>query len=303
MTRGCQFLYYPGPFWLPYNFSSGPRPGISLLIYSKVQAKERPARGSRPLWQLLQQQPSPALAPYSPSMFLLTAPQSQTQAPSSSTLTLRLHTLYTPHTLQASHLHPSTLVHTSPREIVRAGLHTPSPHFAPPTPTTRFLSHTSACLPALHTLHSLTRHTGLPSHRDPGFLTLSVHTTSHKVPHRRLPSTSTAVQKHSPHSHFPSLSSSSLVPRGIRYWDLCICILSTPLLSQAHLTTVSHTHTHTSNTQLIRVVVTPLTPNTLSPVVPHSLHLPSSSHISVTATHTPLFCPSPLRHNLLSIVR
>ena len=36
------------------------------------------------------------LAPDSPSMFLLTAPQSQTQAPSSSTLTLQLHTLIHP---------------------------------------------------------------------------------------------------------------------------------------------------------------------------------------------------------------
>ena len=75
---------------------------------------------------------------------------------------------------------PSTLAHRSPREIFHVGLLTPSPHFAHPHPPPHTLSHTSACLLALHTLHSLPRHTGLPSHRDPGFLTLSVHTASHK---------------------------------------------------------------------------------------------------------------------------
>ena len=189
MTWGCQFLYYPCQFWLTYNFSSRSRPGINPLIYSKVQAKERRARGSQSLWQPLQQQPSPPLAPYSPSMFLLTAPTVTDQPP---------HTPHcppspTPHPdSPAPHTHtplihfmlltytPSTLVHRSPREIFHVGLLTPSPHFAHPHPPPHTLSHTSACLLALHTLHSLPRHIGLPSHRDPGFLTLSVHTASHK---------------------------------------------------------------------------------------------------------------------------
>ena len=157
MTWGCQFLYYPCQFWLPYNFSSRSRPGINPLIYSKVQAKERRARGSQSLWQLLQQQPSPPLAPYSPSMFLLTAPTVTDQPP---------HTPHcppspTPHPdSPAPHTHtplihfmlltytPSTLVHRSPREIFHVGLLTPSPHFAHPHPPPHFHTQVPACLPS-----------------------------------------------------------------------------------------------------------------------------------------------------------
>ena len=104
-------------------------------------------------------------------------------------------------------------------------------------------THTSACLPAPLALHSLQNHTTFPSHRDPGFLTLSVHTASHKfhtegchllpLPSRKFPLTAISLHCLSP----------LWVPQGTPLWALCIRILSTPLLSQARLSTVTHTHT------------------------------------------------------------
>ena len=169
-----------------------------LQLQFQAQARNKPVNlfqspgqgkgviGSQLLWQPLQQQPSPALAPYSPSMFLLPAPTLPDTSPlilhtalchPHSTLTLQLHTLthpsYTP--CFSLILLPPLCTEALEKFSMQVSLH-PLPTLHTPTPTTHSPSHTSARLPALHTPHSLPRHAGLPSHRDPGFLTLSAHT-------------------------------------------------------------------------------------------------------------------------------
>ena len=179
-----------------------------------------------------------------------------------------------PHRLHASHSYPSTLVHVTLPETVHAGVITPPSLCAHPTPApTHFLSHTSACLPApwLSTLCKVTPRSPPTGPWLPH--TVCTHSFT-QIPHRRLPSTSAAIQKPSPHGHFPSLSSSSLGPPGApppwpSAYPYC------PLPFCARLTCPqSHTHTHQgSQHSHTLVVAAPHTSSTLFAAFPHSLHI------------------------------
>ena len=140
---------------------------------------------------------------------------------------------------------PSTLVHVSLPETFHAGLLTPPSLCAHPIPHAHTLYFTHKCLLACPTgspLSAKSHHVPFP--QGPWLPhTVCTHCFT-QIPHKKLPSTSTAIQKLSPHSHFPSLSFSSLGPPGH------------PSLGPLHTHTVhspsvpglpvhSHTHTHT----------------------------------------------------------
>ena len=239
-----------------------------LQLQFQAQARNKPVNlfqspgqgkgviGSQLLWQPLQQQPSPALAPYSPSMFLLPAPTLPDTSPlilhtalchPHSTLTLQLHTLthpsYTP--CFSLILLPPLCTEALEKFSMQVSSH-PLPTLHTPT-LHHTLSFTHKCplaCPPHSPLSPKTRWAPLP--QGPWLPhTVCTHCFT-QIPRRRLPSTPTAIQKIPPHRHFPSLSLSSLGPPGHPPpGPLYTHAVHSPSVPGSAVHSHTHTHTHT----------------------------------------------------------
>ena len=159
----------------------------------------------------------------------------------------------------------------------------PLPSVHTPSPTAHTLSSAHKCLLACPTGSPLSAKSHrVPFPQGPWLLhTVCTHSFT-QIPHRRLSSTSTAIQKLSPHSHFPSLSSSSLGPPGHPPQGP----LSTPVLSQAQLSTVTHTHTRFPTFSHASCGCSAHIQHTLSSIPSLSSHSPSYHKlVSLPPTH------------------